>query len=317
MQLFLLHLDDALLTQPGFIASCERSGGRALDVQTEGSAIRLWGKDAALTRLRDRLRDGFADTRDEPKLCFMGSGDFHHVTSLLLDTTLAATAEPITIIHFDNHPDWVHFKGGAHCGSWVNRAAAHPAVSKIITIGVASNDLKNPDWKGANLNLMRDGMLELYPFERPSSRVRHAYGEGASHRQSGTTLHWQTMQALGEQNFIDTVLARIPTRGVYITIDKDVLAREDAETNWDQGHMRMDYLLHMLRSIGRRHRIVGADVTGDYSRPHYSGNLFMRAKKNAEIFLDQPRPAPSPEDAARVNSLSNLALLEMLQGVMA
>ena len=315
MNLFLLHLDDALTSQRDFLESCAQYGAQTLEMKKEGAAIRLWGEERSLEVLSSHLRESFIE-RKGPKLCFMGSGDFHHVTSLLLAITISASADPITVIHFDNHPDWVHFGEGAHCGSWVNRAATHPAIAKIVTIGVASNDLKNPDWKGANIGLIQNGRLELYPYQRATSRVRHSYGQGVSHHQLGQTLHWQTMESMGEEGFIATLLSRIPTRDIYITIDKDVLTQEDAATNWDQGHMRLDSLLTLVRRIGQRHRIVGADVTGDYSTPHYTGPLATRVKKRAEIWLDQPRKLDRAE-AARVNSRSNHAILKTLQELMA
>ena len=317
MKLHLLHLDDALLTQPDFMARCERESARAIEATQEGSLIRLWGKNAKLDTLAAKLNDGFAASGDEPKLCFMGSGDFHHVSALLIEETLAKQTDPITVIHFDNHPDWVRFNGGMHCGSWVNRASAHPMVERVVTIGVASGDLTNPDWKGASLNLLRDGALELFPYSRQTSRVRHAYGAGASHTQLAKNIQWQTIAQMGEEMFTDFLLTRIPTKSVYVTIDKDVLTRDDAETNWDQGEMRLDYLLALLTAIGKQHTIIGADVTGDYSLPHYTGSRLARFKKRAEIYLDQPQHKRDARAAAALNTASNVAILDTLQKVMA
>ena len=120
---------------------------------------------------------------------------------------------------------------------------------------------------------------------------------------------------LGEQAFIQTLLSRIKTKNVYITIDKDVLAREDAETNWDQGMMRLPFLLQCLRDIGEHHAIIGADVNGDYSAPNYSGSAWTRIKKHAEILMDQPR-APDLAKASALNSTTNHALLKVLSEVM-
>jgi len=122
---------------------------------------------------------------------------------------------------------------------------------------------------------------------------------------------------MGEQNFIEYLLSRIITKSVYLTIDKDVLAREDAITNWDQGCMRMPYLLSLVKEIGKRHAVIGADVTGDYSIPRYSGDLWTRLCKHAEIFVDQPRGKPDHAQAVNINSAANHALLEVLSEVMA
>ena len=316
MKLCLLHLDDALQLQTDFIGHCERNGAQHVEAKRLGRRVRLWGKEKTLQPLSALIYSQSAYLSKEPKLWFMGSGDFHHISALLMECSIAEQKDPVTIIHFDNHPDWVHFRSGMHCGSWVNRAAKNPNVAKIITVGVSSKDLKLPEWKGANLELMRDGKLELFPFSHAPSWVRKSYGSGAGYKQFGNHIHWNTIAELGDGPFLDTLLLRIQTRNVYLTIDKDVLRSEDALTNWDQGEMQMSYLLELITVIGKNHRIIGADVTGDYSTPHYSGNLFTRSKKHAEIFMDQPRQ-PSLQRAAKVNSGSNYALLDVLQKVMA
>lgn len=317
MQLCLLHLDDALKSQTSFMRACERGEVRHIEAETLGANIRLWGKQAQLDQLRSILAENLLKAGNDPQLCFMGSGDFHHVTALLLSYALEKQAGPVTVIHFDNHPDWVKYDGGMHCGSWVNRATEHPQIVKVITIGVCSHDLRNPDWKGANLTLLSQGLLELFPYRHEPSRVRSDYGAGASYQQQGKHIHWRTIEEIGEQSFIDMLLPRIKTKNVYITIDKDVLAREDAETNWDQGMMRLPFLLQVLCEIGAHHAIIGADVTGDYSTRNYSGSAWTRLKKRAEIFMDQPRKHPDMAKTSLLNSATNHALLEVLTEVMA
>lgn len=318
MQLCLLHLDDALKTQTDFIATCASDGACEIDLSEAGKGVRLWGRQAELDKISAEIgRQLEKINGSTPKLIFMGSGDFHHITALLLPFALAGSDKPVTVIHFDNHPDWVKFDDGMHCGSWVNRAIANGRVSKVITIGVCSHDLRNPDWKSANLNLLSAGELELFPYNHPPSRVRRDYGSGASYQQKKNHIHWSNIADIGENEFMTKLLARIKTDNVYITIDKDVLDRDDAETNWDQGVMRLPFLLKLLSEIGSRHNIIGADVTGDYSTPRYSGSMARRFLKHAEIFMDQPRSVPDIGKASALNSASNHAILETLAEVMA
>jgi len=317
MRLYLLHLDDALESQPDFIRACQNAGAEVIGVTEGARAIRLWGKQQTLDDFREALEKQLTGDRAEPRLTFMGSGDFHHLTTFLVALALENQSAPITLIHFDNHPDWVKFENGMHCGSWINHVLAHPKVEKIITLGVCSRDLTRPEWKGANLTLLSQGLLELYPYDHAPSRVKRDYGSCASFAQTDGALHWKTISSLGEQNFTDHLLSRIKTQSVYLTIDKDVLAREDAITNWDQGSMRMPYLLSLVKEIGRRHAVIGADVTGDYSTPRYSGDLWTRLSKHAEIFMDQPRGKPDQAQAVNINSAANHALLKVLSAVMA
>jgi len=317
MRLSVLHVDDALVSQPDFICACKNADAELIGIAEDASAIRLWGKQQELDDFRGVLVKQLTGDQAEPRLTFMGSGDFHHITTFLVAFALENQPAPVTLIHFDNHPDWVNFENGLHCGSWINRALEYRQIEKIITVGVCSGDLKRPEWKGANLTLLSRGLLELYPYDHAPSRVKRDYGSGASFEQKSGALQWKTIRRMGEQNFIEYLLSRIITKSVYLTIDKDVLAREDAITNWDQGCMRMPYLLSLVKEIGKRHAVIGADVTGDYSIPRYSGDLWTRLCKHAEIFVDQPRGKPDHAQAVNINSAANHALLEVLSEVMA
>jgi hypothetical protein len=316
VRLLLLHLDDALELQPSFMRTCVLSGGEEHYEKRVGKAVRLWSKDRDLADLGRSISNRRYGHGSGSKLSFLGSGDFHHITALLLDDALQGRTAPTTLIHFDNHPDWVKFDGGMHCGSWINRALAMPNISKLITVGVCSNDLRGPERKGANLRWLREGRMELYPYAHSPSRVSGEYGTGGGYSQKGGELHWKTIADLGEENFIGILLDRVKTEAVYITIDKDVLAPDDAATNWDQGQMRLPYLLKLLSELGRRHRIVGADVIGDYSVPSYGGNPFARVAKKVEVLIDQPWVTQTPAAKETINSAANHALLEILAGYM-
>jgi hypothetical protein len=159
--------------------------------------------------------------------------------------------------------------------------------------------------------------MELYPYDHAPSRVRKNYGNNPCFEQKSGALHWKTIQSMGEQAFIPYLLSRIETEAVYITIDKDVLAREDAITNWDQGSMRLPYLIDLLKAITAKHRVIGADVTGDYSAPRYTGSLWTKAMKRGEILLDQPHCRPCPKESLHINMTANHSLLEVLSAAMA
>ncbi|ABO65764.1 MULTISPECIES: arginase family protein [Geobacillus] len=62
------------------------------------------------------------------------------------------------------------------------------------------------------------------------------------------------------------LLKAIPTGSVYISIDKDVLRREDAVTNWDQGMMTLSRLLACLRLLLFYKKVLGVDICGEYPK---------------------------------------------------
>ena len=296
-----LNLDDALAEQPALLG---QAGGRAIEVRDLGPALRLWSRPRALAALADRLRE--QPVGPGPELVFAGSGDFHHVTPLLIERAIErAQAEPVTVVHFDNHPDWVRFAEGRHCGSWVGRAARLEGVARVITVGVCSRDIGRAKAHEGDLALIAEDRLDLFAWTAPDGGDEVVL-EGRS---------WPTIAALGEAAFLDRLETAIPSACVYVTIDKDVLRAEDAVTNWDQGRASLDFVLAAVRRVAQARRIVGADVVGDWSRPVYGGGAAATLLKRGEALLDQPWTKPAPADACRVNEAVNLRLLAMFEGL--
>lgn len=125
------------------------------------------------------------------------------------------------------------------------------------------------------------------------------------------------MKKMGLTAFREQLLSRIFTSNVYITIDKDCLSLDDAITNWDQGRLRLSTILELLSDIAERHRIVGADVIGDYSTPMYTGSLLTRLLKQGEILIDQPLRAPDAMMTRDRNTITNLTLLRSFSEILA
>lgn len=65
----------------------------------------------------------------------------------------------------------------------------------------------------------------------------------------------------------EELISAIPTKNVYISIDKDVLDRHFAATNWDHGTMHLQSLLKILRTIIRNKHVLGMDVCGELPVP--------------------------------------------------
>lgn len=303
MRTALLHLDDALAGQRELARSVSSRGGRGVDLRDLGPALRLWSRPWALQRFRERVASDLPAS-EGATLVFSGSGDFHHITpTLLARASEAAGNPPVTVLHFDNHPDWVRFANGAHCGSWVGCAARLPNVVRVVTVGVCSNDIYRPQGKGADLDLVSEERVELYAYRAP----------GGAQTVAIAGREWPTIEAMGEAAFLDFLPTRIPTTDVYLTIDKDVLRAADAGTNWDQGRTSLAFLKAMLARIGEHHRVIGADVVGDWSQAVYGGGLLAGLLKRGEAMLDQPWSRPEA-GAQAMNETANIELLELIAG---
>jgi hypothetical protein len=311
MHIQVLHLDDGLHHQCAFMDACKAGGAARADLSMQAGLIRLWGREADIQNLSRSL-----PPVNGARLTVMGSSDFHHVTALLTGQLAEQCEQPFTVVQFDNHPDWVHFSGGLHCGSWVNRALSHRNVRKVVTIGVTSADLTWPELRGGNLRLLTEGRLELFPYAHAPSRVFRQYGEGESFIQKGRTLHWRCAGAMSDAELMQRVLKSIPEGDIYITVDKDVLLEQDAAANWEQGQMPLARLTGLIRQIGAARRVIGADISGDFSTPRYPGGFWTRLMKQGEIWVDRARRPFDTASAAARNEASNLKLLAAFKDVM-
>lgn len=82
---------------------------------------------------------------------------------------------------------------------------------------------------------------------------------------------------------IDEKVSRIHMElPIYISIDKDVLDRSDARTNWNQGDMPTDVLEKLLRYVFRHQRVIGVDICGECSLAEPLPELLEDQRVNRE-----------------------------------
>ena len=300
----ILDLDHSLTAQEPIVQRLADGRATRLDLLELGPQLRLWSTERNYQRFTQRLQQRPKRSTQRPEVFFVGSGDYHHLTPALLSNL----PEPITLIHFDNHPDWVRFAPRRHCGSWINRALKLPNIKRIVTLGPCSDDLQNPQLKGGNLGALRRGDLQLFPWQHAPTKVWGRIGDGAGHEQRENHLHWRNLADQDWPSFLDNLIQSLPTEAIWITVDKDVLASEDAATNWDQGGMRLTHLLQAIRVLATSKRVLGIDICGEFAKaPHH--NLLKRWEAKS----DQPAPERWNESDLLRNSITNAALLELFE----
>lgn len=304
LTLNILDLDSSLTAQPAIAARLLDGRATRLDLLALGPQLRLWSTERTYRRFEQQLKKRPPRPTHRPELFFVGSGDYHHLTPALLSDL----PEPVSLIHFDNHPDWVRLAPKRHCGSWVNRALEMPDIARIITLGPCSDDLENPQIKGGNLGALQRGHLQLFPWQHAPTQVWGRIGDGPGHEQHENLLHWRNLVDEDWPAFIDALIDDLPTGAVWITIDKDVLASEDAATNWDQGGMRLTHLLHAIRALAARTRVLGIDVCGEFAKAPHRNWL-----KRWEAKSDQPPPQRWSEQDLLRNAHTNEALITLFE----
>jgi hypothetical protein len=302
MHLEILDLDGSVSGERSPPQDARWQSVRVVGLRDLAARLRLWSGSKAIAETRRRLQD--IPLQPDPTATLVGSGDFHHITPLLVERA----REPVTLIHFDNHPDWVRFAPRWHCGSWVNQALRSERVARVITIGPCSDDLVWPGLKGGNLRALASGRLRLFPWTHAPSRVLRPMPDGPSYRFASRRLVWNNLADLAPDQAARTILAQIATEAVWLTIDKDVLPEEEVVSNWDQGRMPLQAVLALIEAIGRRFRIAGADICGEYAEPRFDSAL-----KRWEVRRDQPRRPPPDAAALARNAEVNRQLLATIE----
>jgi len=283
----ILNFDNSVTLQKEFLRGV---AAVTVDLTGIGPAARLWADQAQADAIRRSLDPGHKDW-----ITFLGSGDYHYVSSLLLEQF----DQPLTVVAFDHHPDWDTLPPRYGCGAWVSRALEQKNVAQVVLVGTASDDLAFPSIVTGNLYGLRSNRIITLPYEAPRRQVWPF-----------DRILWRELKADPLAVFSHAT-DQLLTHRVYVSIDKDCLTTQYALTNWEEGRLGLDTLLSFLRILNQKCEIVGLDVTGEYS----SGSIPSRWKSWCSR-IDHPRHFSarnrSLDEVAQVNGATNQRILDAL-----
>ena len=158
---------------------------------------------------------------------FLDSGNYHYLTKFFLEQI----REPFQLAVFDHHTDMQPpaLLPLLSCGSWLlDTLKENRFLKKVYLAGPPKERIRE---------------CAFLP-EAGSGRLICVSEEELEHLDSREFPGWQQQLPL------------------YISIDTDVLGREDARTNWDQGNLKLEKLCRILQAAGRGVKILGADICG-------------------------------------------------------
>lgn len=301
-KILILNFDGSVASQEGLVS---RYGAEVVDMTDLGPKARLWVDPSVAREISMRIPE-----QGRGRIAFLGSGDFHHVTEILL----RRYDEPVSVIDFDLHQDWDGTSKLLHCGSWVARALDRTNILKCIILGASSRAMRFFSLQAGRLECLKDDRIELYPYSSEPGviffrRVPPNISFEAERHPLFTTIRWNELKSKDITEFFTHIVRRLPNKKVYVTIDKDCMSAESAITNWDQGKMPLDHLLAILKVIKDNCDIVGMDITGDYSPVKTEG-----AFKSAMLWLSHPKKIEaskfSASEITALNERTNLKILE-------
>ncbi len=194
--------------------------------------------EEARAQLRERLRAFPAEG-----VHFLDNGNYQYISTLWLERL----EEPFDLLVLDHHTDVQPpaFGGILSCGGWIRQVMEeNPWVRQVYVAGPPAEAVRQA--------------------EEERSRERQAGGEGGfcegqiqwiSEEEMRCPAAWQgRLRKEGEKT---------APRPLYISVDKDILAQDYADTNWDQGSLDRDTLLRCLREAAALRPLAGMDVCGE------------------------------------------------------
>jgi hypothetical protein len=262
-------------------------GLQEYDLKTWGPLLRYSAPGWLVERFYREVEPGLA-----PFILY-GSGDFHYLTALFV----RRLPGPVTIVSFDNHPDWDRRPPRWSCGSWAGRALAAGNITRIIVWGCGNFELNFPHYIFADHAALRSGRLVPYAWSerlKPDARQRF---------ECVTRENWK-------ERFFDFVQS-LGDKEVYVTVDLDCLRQQDAVSNWENGLFTATDIAWALTNLNENVRVIGGDICGAYSQPCYA-----RWTQQIAGNWDHPKiRIPSKSDISRINNSSlNLIWPALLSG---
>ena len=248
-----------------------------LDLRDWGPRLRYCAPPADVEAFYRHVEDRLAP------FVLYGSGDFHYLTALLL----RRVARPVTLVSFDNHPDWDRRPPRWSCGGWTRRALESGRVERISVWGCGNFELRFPWRLFADRSALRSGRLTVSAWaERQGAGTQRRFG-CISRQDWRERFHWFSTRLAGQ--------------AVYVTVDLDCLRAAEAVSDWENGLFAVADLVWALARLGERSHVIGGDVCGAYSPSRHA-----RWTQRMASWWDHPRLPP--REAGRARTINQRAL---------
>ncbi len=283
-----------------------------IDLRRYEDGLRMWPDGDSLSAVRKAIDQFFADSR--PKVVFYGSGDLNQLSALLLEKIASTNSAPVSVVLFDNHPDWFVLPPRYHCGNWLGTTLKQPWIESATLIGQDSEDLIGRHFWASPWSDLLSGRVRIFPYATESAFVPlKMVREQSSHmrgKPGGTEIRFESLSRMGITVLSERLRTQLRDKNVYIAIDKDVLGTEDAQTDWEQGRLTLSQLTALVSVICEASNVIGVDVCGERSPRRLRG--FLKRLDAGRLF--QPAVADF-QRASGVNEKANLAILSAIAGV--
>jgi hypothetical protein len=270
-----------------------------LPLASWGPRLRLACSWRSFRAFESELSRQMGDHDRQPRLTFVGSGDFHHLSLALLRRQVG----PCNVLVLDNHPDWMCRIPFLHCGAWLAHTARLPHVNRIFHVGGEVDFDNHYRWL-APWPLLRSGKITVIPALRSfRGKAWDKVAHGALRENPDEPAGRDAIEEMLAPWRLE--LARLP---LYISLDRDVLRAEEAVVNWDSGHLVTSEVLAVVKSfLAASGGLAAMDAVGDWSPVRTSG-----IGRKILHWTEHPSGTIDPRQATAINERLNLTLVDTL-----
>jgi len=303
MRLRVLDIDGSVTAQAALLA---RHDPDVFPARSWEPYLRLACAWSSFRRFQTELNGWMGQLDQEgPAITLYGSGDFHHLSLPLV----ALQTEPINLLVLDKHPDWMRGVPFLHCGTWLYHAARLPHVRRVFHVG-GDLDFDNYYRWMAPWNILRSGKIVVIPAIRSFQgggwkNIRHEPLRTGLEGKLDQDRLWRQLKPYRDD---------LAARPLYVSVDKDVMTREDALVNWDSGYLPLEEVERVLQTFIHLAdgQLAGTDITGDWSPVYVRGWLrhFMH-------WTEHPTLDVNSSESRRQNEALNLRLIETVERCLA
>lgn len=182
---------------------------------------------------------------------YIDGGNYHYLSKIFTDKL----NQPFDLVVFDHHHDMQPplFGQILSCGGWIKEVLDNNTfLNQVVIIGV-KDELITEDIKAQYTQVQ-------FITE---NKIIALFGNISNNVNKDSVLLDKKNLLLNEKvvkYIFDKVCIQYP---VYISIDKDVLSKEQYRTNWDQGILSTECLKSLLSLMIEHYQVLGMDVCGE------------------------------------------------------
>lgn len=183
---------------------------------------------------------------------FLGSGNYHYISLFSLEKIPI----PFSLVVFDHHTDMQPSMFGdlLSCGSWILYALKTlPYLKEVFIIGVGTESLHGTK----NTALTYKEFSDIHETETLLQCQYHNSQKKAS------VVFLKEQPAYIIDSYIEKYLQHYIHYPVFLSIDKDVLSKNELETDWDQGSMALQELNSICKKLYLYSHLLGIDICGE------------------------------------------------------